>query len=76
MAKVKSDYTQSVPTGKQLSSSVTEEAIARRAYELYLRRAGEDGRDIDDWLEAERQLRSEQHVKRDNNAHLGRRGTE
>jgi hypothetical protein len=30
------------------------EEIARRAYELYERRGGEPGRDLDDWLEAER----------------------
>jgi Protein of unknown function (DUF2934) len=34
----------------------TSEAIARRAYELYLSRGASHGRDIDDWLEAERQL--------------------
>jgi Protein of unknown function (DUF2934) len=30
--------------------------IARCAYELYLSRGTEDGRDLQDWLEAERQL--------------------
>ena len=30
--------------------------IAWRAYEIYLERGGADGRDMDDWLEAERQL--------------------
>jgi len=30
--------------------------IARCAYELYLSRGAEDGRDIQDWLEAEQQL--------------------
>jgi Protein of unknown function (DUF2934) len=33
------------------------EDIARRAYELYERRGGENGRDWDDWLHAERELR-------------------
>jgi hypothetical protein len=33
------------------------EAIARRAYEIYLDRGGSHGADLDDWLEAERQLR-------------------
>ena len=33
------------------------EAVARRAYELYQRRGGNDGADLDDWLEAERELR-------------------
>jgi len=31
--------------------------IERRAYEIYLERGGLDGRDLEDWLEAERQLR-------------------
>jgi hypothetical protein len=30
--------------------------IARYAYELYLSRGAEDGRDLENWLEAERQL--------------------
>jgi hypothetical protein len=32
--------------------------IAREAYLRYLRRGGDHGRDFDDWLEAERELRS------------------
>lgn len=39
--------------GKDFSDS---EAIARRAYEIYQSRGGYDGADLDDWLEAERQL--------------------
>ena len=31
------------------------EAVARRAYEIYQRRGGNHGADLDDWLEAERQ---------------------
>ena len=30
--------------------------IARRAYELFLQRGGEHGRDREDWLTAEREL--------------------
>jgi hypothetical protein len=33
-----------------------DEEIAQRAYELYLARGGEDGHDLEDWLEARRQL--------------------
>ena len=33
--------------------------ISQRAYELYLERGGSDGRDWDDWLEAERELRGD-----------------
>ena len=32
------------------------EAIARRAYELFLERGGAHGNDLDDWLRAEREL--------------------
>ena len=34
------------------------EEIAEAAYQRYLRRGGVHGRDFDDWLEAERELRS------------------
>ena len=33
------------------------DAVARRAYEIYERRGGNHGADLDDWLEAERELR-------------------
>lgn len=33
------------------------EEIARRAYELYVARGGTHGYDIEDWLQAERELR-------------------
>ncbi len=33
------------------------DAVARRAYEIYQNRGGSHGADLDDWLEAERQLR-------------------
>lgn len=33
------------------------EAVARRAYELFLARGGAHGRDVEDWLRAERELR-------------------
>jgi hypothetical protein len=32
------------------------EAIARRAHELFLARGGQHGHDLDDWLQAEREL--------------------
>jgi hypothetical protein len=32
------------------------EAIAQRAYELFLARGAQHGHDIDDWLQAEREL--------------------
>jgi Protein of unknown function (DUF2934) len=33
------------------------DAVAKRAFEIYQRRGGDHGADLDDWLEAERQLR-------------------
>jgi Protein of unknown function (DUF2934) len=43
------------------SATVTEYDIARRAYELYLARDCEDGYEVDDWLQAERELQGEEH---------------
>jgi hypothetical protein len=34
----------------------SEEQIQQRAYELFLQRGCEQGRDVEDWLEAEREL--------------------
>jgi hypothetical protein len=36
------------------------DSIARRAYEIYQGRGASDGADLDDWLEAERQIRERQ----------------
>lgn len=36
--------------------AVDHDAIAHRAYELYLARGCDDGCDVEDWLEAEAQL--------------------
>lgn len=36
----------------------TEDDIRRRAYERYLERGGGHGTDFEDWLEAEREVRS------------------
>ncbi len=37
-------------------NAATREAIARRAYEIYTARGGTHGYDIEDWLQAEREL--------------------
>jgi hypothetical protein len=39
------------------AANVTEHDIARRAYDLYLARDHQHGHDLDDWLQAERELR-------------------
>jgi hypothetical protein len=38
---------------------ITHEEIAQRAYALYVGRGGEDGHDLHDWLQAERELQQE-----------------
>ena len=43
-------------TSLVLSATVTDSDVARRAYDLYLARGGEHGHDVDDWMEAEREL--------------------
>jgi hypothetical protein len=44
------------------SANVAENDIARRAYELYLARDCEDGHDVADWLQAERELQRERSI--------------
>jgi hypothetical protein len=41
----------------ELTGAVADrDRIAERAYQKYVERGGSDGRDLDDWLEAEREL--------------------
>jgi hypothetical protein len=42
------------------ATAPSEEEIARRAYEIFLRRGGDHGNDIEDWLQAERELSEEE----------------
>ncbi len=39
-----------------VGSSARDEEIRRRAYEIYLERAEQPGRELDDWLRAEGEL--------------------
>jgi len=39
----------------------TRDEIARRAYELYLARGKSAGHDVEDWAQAERELRGKEH---------------
>lgn len=45
--------------------SVSHEEIRRRAYEIYLERAGLPGNELGDWLRAERELQKVALFKRD-----------
>ena len=40
-----------------LKAAPTDEEIGQRAYEIFQARGGADGQAIDDWLQAERELR-------------------
>lgn len=39
-------------------ATVTNSDVTRRAYELYLGRGCEHGHDVEDWLQAQRELRT------------------
>ena len=45
------------PTAVPLVSEISQGDIARRAFDLYVDRGRHDGHDVDDWLDAERELR-------------------
>ena len=40
------------------NSTPTQDQIARRAYEIFIERGQPEGRDLEHWLEAEKQLRA------------------
>jgi hypothetical protein len=46
-----------LPAGSGGGQAPSEGEIAKRAFELYLARGGVHGRDVEDWLQAERELR-------------------
>ncbi len=48
-----------IPARARISARPSREAIAARAYALFLERGGTHGRDREDWLQAEAELLSE-----------------
>ena len=48
--------TNDAPRGASQPARATDVEIADRAYDLYLARGREDGHDLEDWLQAEREL--------------------
>jgi len=48
-----------VGSTKQVRYVPSNAEISERAYEIYLDRGGEDGHDIEDWLQAESELSQE-----------------
>jgi hypothetical protein len=57
MAKSKVKDEEPASTGEAQPATVTDDEIARRAYDLFLSRRGEHGHDVEDWLQAERELK-------------------
>ena len=62
MAKAKTEERAAIaadraPKPTRRSATAGTGNVARRAYELYLARGCEHGHDVDDWLQAERELR-------------------
>ena len=49
----------SLPCAKALEAAFSHEDIAARAYELFVLRGRADGHDIQDWLQAEHELRKQ-----------------
>jgi predicted phosphodiesterase len=43
----------------QQTSHITYDQIRRRAHELFVARGGTDGHELDDWLQAEREVKAE-----------------
>lgn len=43
--------------GTRVTYVPSEAEIQQRAYQIFLNRGGEHGHDLDDWLQAERELR-------------------
>lgn len=45
---------------RSVGSSAREQEIRHRAYEIYLERGEQSGRDLDDWFQAERELSTDE----------------
>jgi hypothetical protein len=60
-ATQRSERSQGSASGES-ERDVTNHEISIRAYELYERRGAEPGRDWDDWLEAENELRARRRM--------------
>ncbi len=58
MASDMSTHAAGVNIGAETTDGPSYDEIAEAAYHRYLSRGGEGGRDFDDWVEAERELRS------------------
>jgi outer membrane protein TolC len=50
-------FTQATTSEVQVENSAHDAEIRRRAYEIYLERDEQPGRELEDWLQAERELK-------------------
>jgi hypothetical protein len=53
---IKSEVVATDTGDASVGNSARDEEIKRRAYEIYLARDGQPGGELDDWLQAEREL--------------------
>jgi hypothetical protein len=56
-SKPKDEEPKSTTASEAQPATVTDDEIARRAYDLFLSRRGEHGHDVEDWVQAERELK-------------------
>ncbi len=56
-SKISSSGEKSDPAGQASKGALTHDRIARQAYGLYEQRGRQEGRALEDWLNAERNLR-------------------
>jgi hypothetical protein len=64
LASPKTAEKESAPS-PAISTDPTEDQIRQRAHEIYLQRGCQDGMEIEDWLQAEAELRAaqEEHLQ-------------
>jgi hypothetical protein len=58
MKKQRSKQTTKTPAVPKIVSQPRPEEIAKRAHEIFLARGGAPGFELDDWLQAERELKA------------------
>ncbi|MFY9270737.1 MAG: DUF2934 domain-containing protein [Candidatus Manganitrophaceae bacterium] len=61
--KKKKNALKAVPTESVVDNQAIYEIIAKKAYELYEKRGGQPGHDLEDWLEAEQSILSEEKTQ-------------
>ena len=57
ISEIQTTSTQAKTGEVSLGNSTRDEEIRRRAYEIYLERGEQPGRELDDWFQAERELK-------------------